>query len=252
MRRILVPLVAVLAAYCAYLTTVPAPDILPDEPEKMVTARITREIDLPARSFYAACLGRYGDETQARVEAARLAKRGAAGCLREDDGEFAVVGAVYESQGEAISVCRRLEANEDIGAEVLLCASDAVRIRITAGEDQIFAMEGALQAIEEICPELSALSYGLDGGDMTADTARTLLGVLKTRAAEADDGLKLAAGNTQDRFCLMLMEITGEMRSSLEFLTEDISAGNMELSSALKSTSISAMLGISDMMDNLR
>lgn len=252
MRRILLPLVAVMAAYCAYLTTVPAPDVFRGEPEKAVTARVTREMELPARNFYAACLGRYGNETQARVEAARLAKRGAAGWLREDGGVFAVVGAVYESQGEAVSVCRRLEANEDIGAEVLLCASDTVRIRITAGEEQISAMEGALRAMEEIYPELSALSYGLDSSDMTADTARALLGVLKTRAAEADNALVMAAGDTRDRFCLMLMEIMGEMRSSLEFLTEDFSAGNLELSSALKSTAISAMLGISDMMDNLR
>jgi hypothetical protein len=252
MRRILLPLIAVAVAYCAYLTTMPAPVTQTMTAVNDDSPRVTREITLPSRKLYAACLGRYDSETTARVEAARLTARGAAGCVRADDGEFAVLGAVYDTQGDAGSVCRRISREEGMDATVLHCAADALKLRVTAGETQLTAMENAISMLERTPSELSELSYQLDSGEMAADTARALISVMYTSAAEVATGLETAARGTSDRFCLALCHLTDEICAALEHMCAPDGPEGLALSSEMKNAAISARLGVMDMMEKLR
>lgn len=252
MRRILLPLIAVALAYCAYLTTMPAPVMQAVTAAGDNSPRITREITLPARNIYAACLGRYDNEMDARIEAARLTARGAAGIVRADDGGYAVLGAMYDTQGDAGSVCRRLSREEDIDATVLVCVSAALKLRVTASETQLIAMESALSLLESIPGELNELSYQLDGGRMAADTARALISVMYTDVSNADAGLKAAARGTGDRFCLALCDLTDGLRIALEHMCAPDGPDGLMLSSEMKNVAMRARLGVMDMMEILR
>lgn len=251
MRRIILPLIAVAAAYCAYMTTLPAPVrraaavMAEDQP------RATREITIPAASIYAVCLGEYDDISVARAEAARLAERGAAGCVRKNGESYAVLGAAYDTQGDAGSVCRRISREEGMDAGVIHYQADALRLRVTAVEGQLEAMEGALSLIQTIPEELNELSYRLDGGELAADTAQTLIAVMSTGAADANERLKQAAQGTSDSFCLELCYLMEELCGALELMRSERS-GALEMSSAMKSAAICAQLGMADMMKQLR
>lgn len=251
-RMMILYMAAVMVSYCFYLGALPEREAAQVSSGVVYGARETCEMDFPARNFYAACLGKYENAATARIEAARLAERGAAGYIRQDGEKFCVLGAVYENQGDADSVCRRIESMNDMEAEVVLCAADALRLRVTAGEGQISTMREALAVLNEVPPEMNKLSYSLDDGSMSADTARTLTSVLYTRCVQAAENLETAAGDTEDGFCVRLMELTGALRDDLQYISSGDGPGGLTLSSAMKSVAISAMLGVSDMMDDLR
>jgi len=250
MRRIVLPLAAVAAAYCAYLTTVPPPVALPAA-AAVPTERVTCEITLPERTYYTACLGRYDDISRARVEAARLSGRGAAGNVMEEQGTYAVVGAVYDTQGEAAYVCRRIANVENIPAEVICSTSDAVRLRVTADEAQIGAMEDVIDILEEIPGELNTLSYDVDSGAKDVSVVRTLVAVLRKRADDALSTLVAKAGDTRDSFCLGLMEAAGNLSAAMENIVCAEGMNSLDVSSAMKNASVGAIMDISELMDNM-
>ena len=124
---------AVMVSYCFYLGALPEREAAQVSSGVVYGARETCEMDFPARNFYAACLGKYENAATARIEAARLAERGAAGYIRQDGEKFCVLGAVYENQGDADSVCRRIESMNDMEAEVVLCSAEAMWLGVMAG-----------------------------------------------------------------------------------------------------------------------
>ena len=111
--------------------------------------RVTREIRLRALKMYCVSLGSWPDAGNARIEAAGFVSRGAAGFVREVDGVWHVLGAMYGDQRDARRVAKRLTESGEARAEVLCLEAGAVTLRVTAPERQIGAIAAADEKIRE-------------------------------------------------------------------------------------------------------
>ena len=92
----------------------------PDVVQSMAAApRVTRRIGLEALSGWCVSMARCQSQQEARLQASAWVGRGAEGCVRELDGEWRVLGALYDTRKEAERIAKRLESDEGIPAEPL-------------------------------------------------------------------------------------------------------------------------------------
>lgn len=248
--RIVLPIFAALIAYAAYMCSLPVVKS-GDAGRVASSSRITREITLDAECVYVACLGEYADARIARAEAARHAARGAAACVREGDGTYAVLAASYDTDGAAKSVCARISENEGISANVRVYDASAVRLRVTADEGQLSAVESALNVIKS-CPEtLSALAYRLDGGETDTATARSLASITKSEVSSVRLMLDANLSGTGNDFCLGVAALIENMDVALGEACASDGPSGLALSSYLKEICLETRLGMIDLMTHL-
>lgn len=209
--------------------------------------RVTRELNWEAPMGYLIQFGAYEDSDNARIEAARYVKRGAAGYVL-NDGIYRVMGAMYFSEDEANRVKDKLYEQEDLSCMVYPIESDPVTLRVTATEAQIDALNGAEQAVLNGAEELGNMAFQLDGGVISASDALTEISAISARVKKAQDTLITQAGATPNDVAAGLIELAEAFRSGLLELSQENQESVLSFSSKIKYNTIDIRIRHADYM----
>ena len=192
----------------------------PDVVESMAPApRVTREIAFEGLKGWCVQMAACDSDQAARLAASAYSGRGAGGYVTRLEGEWAVLGAVYESEQDAARIARRLSQDEGIPSRVVCLEAEPVKLRITAPEAQIDAIAGAdalLRLDEPINAKRAALQ--LERGELRPEAARTLCGVSAEEAAMAARALSAIPGAAENALCAGLigrLETLSDMEKAL-------------------------------------
>ena len=251
MKRTFLWLSMSIIMYGIYLYTLPMPAAVDSVAQASTQARITARITLPQTRMYAVSLGTYDSAEEARPDAARYAQRGAAGCVIETDGGWSLIGAAYDTDGEARSVCERLNSAEGIDAEVILFSADEVRLSVSAAASQTEALAGALDALSDIPGELMELSGSIDRGDCAPGTARSLLALKSGELSELRAQLETELSDTADIFSRMVETRLNDLCLKIQAASAEDGPAGLALSSALKQCAVETWLDMISMMHTL-
>ena len=252
MKRTFLWLAMSIIMYGIYMYTLPFPDTAGTEAQAAAQTRVSARIVLPKIKLYAVSLGTYDTEEEARPDAARYSLRGAAGRIVETDTGWALLGAAYDSDADARSVCARLNSSEGIDAQVVLFTAEEVRLSVNAAVSQTEALSAALEALNTTPGELMSLSETIDSGACDAGTVRSLLNV---RAGELDrlrKQLEIALGDTADIFSRMVETRIIDLCEKISSAAAENGPAGLLLSSALKQCAIDTRLDMISMMNTLR
>ena len=249
MRKTFLYLMACLVMYCVYMNTLDftAAETTPAAAQPRISARIS----LPKVRMYAVSLGNFDSETEARPRAAAWAVRGAAGRIIETDSGYEVLGAMFDSEAEAASVCSRLSAGEDIPARVILYSAEGMDISITATQSQSEAITDALTIMTDYPVLMLSLAAQVDSGQCTPETARSLISIMYTDAVRTRERLSDELGATADIFSRMVETGLMDMCASLGSMCGDDAPGGLMLSSLMKQCAIDTTLYIINMQNTL-
>lgn len=197
--------------------------------------RVTQDLPLDALSVHLIQLNAFESADAARIEAARYVARGAAGYLLENgDGLLRVIGAGYESEEEASSVCERLLQSEGIEASICLLESAPVTLRVTASREQIDALRKAEALLRSTAAQMGQSAFALDAGSRTVLQARMDFAQSLEDARLAQEQLNAAAGETPNRVAASLLSLLKHAVESLEELSSAETQSTLSFSSKIK------------------
>ena len=236
-------LALLLTMLCVYLLTLglaAAPEASIDSGDD--APRVTEEASFEAAEAHFVALGRFATATEARIEAARYAPRGAAGYVLETADGFLVLGAVYESAAEAGSVAGALRQSEGLACEVHTERADGARLRITAAEADIALVVEAEAGLRALAAETRDLALALDRGETDAGAARTLLSVAASRLEDVLARLRNVPGAQDNPVTARLLAMAEQFRAALFVLSGENTENTLSLSAKIKYNSINITL----------
>jgi len=212
--------------------------------------RVTKEVTLAPLELHCVQFGSFADASNARIEAARYVERGAAGYVYEDDGSFRVLGAGYRQKADAERVAGRLHEDEGIECVVLSRTAEEVKMRITAGENQIEAILAADEARRTQTEQFGELAFQIDRGELTGDAARTLMAVQASQVRDVREALKAIPG--ENAVFTGLTRQVELLAATLELLSYKNTETDLSLSGKIKYNYISTRLGYIDFLRSLQ
>ena len=211
--------------------------------------RVTRELTLEPLAVYCVQFGRFSGAGEARVEAARYAERGAAGYVYADGAQFLTLGAGYPERSDAERVAERLREREGLAAQVFARSCDAVRLKITAPEDQIETFLRADALLRAQVNQLGELAFQIDRGEIGAEAARALVAV---QAAEARELLaELAEIPGENAIFAGLTARVEKLSAELNVLSFENIETDLFISGKIKYNYLDARLGYIDFLRSL-
>ena len=214
----------------------------PDVVESVSAApRVTSEIELPALEGWCVSMARCGTPEEARLQAAAYSARGAAGYVVRLEDAWQVLGAVYDSEGEAGRIAERLSREAGLEAGVIHLKADGLKLRITASEAQIEAVAGADAALREQARQLGQIALQLDRGELGGDAARTLCAVAATEAERAAGSLESLPG--ENRLCAALAKQLVTLAGMQQALADSGSETGATLSGMARCAQVAGFLG---------
>ena len=135
----------------------------PDVVESMAAApRVTKEIAFDGLTGWVVSMAACESPQAARLQASAWVSRGAAGCVYPLDGQWRVLGALYDSRKAAERVSKRLAEDEGISAEVVPLEARGLTLRVTAPQAQIDALSGADALLRQQINQLGQVALQLD------------------------------------------------------------------------------------------
>lgn len=167
----------------------------------------TREVSLPAQTWFAIQTGVYSTEEAALSRADTYADRGAPGYVAQDGGKWRVFIACYGSKSDATAVRERLTTMQKVDTHLHEWASPAVTLRLSGMAGQLDVAESGLTLPDQTATLLRDAATALDAGEMTADAARQAVEATGERVA-------LWAQTARERFALPYPAM---IASALEF-----------------------------------
>ena len=221
----------------------------PEVVESMAAApRVTKEIALDGLSGWAVSMATCESPEAARMQAAAWVSRGAAGCVRQLDGAWRALGALYDSRKEAERVAKRLSAEEGIPAEAIPLEAKGLTLRVTAPSAQIEAVAGADALLRQQGARLGEAALQLDRGELTPDAARALCALAATEAGRQAEALAAIPGATENRLCAALIGLLRDMADMQRTAADATRADTAALSGMLRCARIEWFLGQREMM----
>ncbi len=205
--------------------------------------RVTREITLEPLSGWCVSMATCKSQQEARLQASAWVGRGAAGCVREFDGEWRVLGAIYDSRREAERVSKRLTDDEGIPAEAVPLEAKAIKLRVTAPQTQIEAVAGADALLRAQTRQMGAAAMQLDKGEINADAARTLCALAATEASEMAEALGAIPGAAENALCTGLEARLIELAQMQDTVAGSVRADATALSGMLRCAQIENFMG---------
>ena len=224
----------------------------PDVVESMAPApRVTREIAFEGLKGWCVQMAACDSDQAARLAASAYSGRGAGGYVARLEGEWAVLGAVYESEQDAARIARRLTQDEGIPSRVVCLEAPEVKLRITAPEAQIDAIAEADALLRRETRRLGEIALQLDRGELRPEAARTLCGVSAEEAATAARALSAIPGAAENALCAGLigrLETLSDMEKALSGSGEQ----GASLSGMVRCAQIENFVGQQEMQERLR
>ena len=212
-------------------------------------ARVAREVTFAPLKLYCVSFGTCTDRENARLEAARFVPRGAAGYVYARDDGYLLLAAGYDQEAEARRVAERLAEAEQLQTDVVPFSSRQVRLRVTAAAEQIAAVIQADEALRAQAEQLEALAFRLDRGEVSADSARTLVAVQSAQLRDVLAALKAIPG--EDAVFRGLTAQVETLGAALELIAHESGEGELVLSGRLKHQYIDAQIQYIEFLNGL-
>lgn len=152
-------------------TPIPTDEVFDETPE-------SRDIDLPARQWYALQLGAFESEQAANELAERFRLRGAAGYVWQD-GRYRALAALYPTKDDAQSVRRRLSEQHTVDTYIYIVELPDVRLRLSGMRGQLDITEAAFKQAHDLVASLQALSVSMDRQESGVEEALITLGAIR-------------------------------------------------------------------------
>ena len=228
-----------------------------DAPQKQTIAdaatepRVTREVDFQGVTVHFTDLGAFESEWQARVSAAEYALRGAAGVVREFDGEYRVLGAGYTLETDAKRIAGNLSAQEGVPAGVTALSAPTVSLRITASESDAEAIVNADLVLRSQLAQLNTIALQVDRNEISFASARTLARVAASEIRSAKKRLEEIPGGTGQPVCASLIDQLASLEKDISGVSKAAKAG-AELSGQLRCCHVCGMLRMIDFLNSLQ
>lgn len=211
------------------------------------TDRTTGEIRLESRTYYTLQLGAFSSEQNAQKLAGELKGRAAAGYIYSDEGLYRVLAAAYESKDDARAVKEQLMEQNGLDSKVNELVLPAVALRVTAGEEQLSAVQEAFSAADSACSELFEICKGFDKSELTAAQVTARLNDL---AASCEVPAKALAGEAEDE-AKKLSALLDGMAKDLRDCAANNGENTVEFSAALKYTQIKEVCAFADFLKGI-
>lgn len=233
-----------------YLITLSAPS-REEDAEETSSERVTQEIALDGLTAQFAALGRWESAAEARIAAAPLAQRGAAGYVLEEDRAFRLLIACYESESDAQRVASQLGQQESMEATVVSRTAAGVSLRVTAPAGDAQRIENADRTLRTQLRLAGSTALQIDRGEISVISARTLAAVARSEALEAKKALSQIAGARENPICAELMD-------QLQSLADDLGAAarsdgsSAAMSGCLRCCQVVGMLRQIDFLSTLQ
>lgn len=192
------------------------------------------DLKLDGALIHAVQMGAFKSEANAGTEADTVRGRGGAGYVYYDGELYRVLASAYATEPEAKAVRDQLKS-EAIEAGVFTMEIEEVNLHVTAGENVVAAMTGAMDAVKAARDELTALSIAYDKKEITASAAKSSIDETNASLRAALNELSAQAGS-DNAVISRLAALLEKMSAGLDELS---SAGNeLDFSSRMKYTQI--------------
>ena len=240
--------VTMLAVYLITLIAAPKEDAA--ESAAVQGERVTVDATLEGVEMYFADLGCHGDAGEARVAAAQLAQRGAAGVVWTDAAGSHVLGAAYALEADAARIASRLAQREALEANVLKLAAGPVSLRITAAEADAEAVVQADKILRAQLAQTAGMALQVDRGELPAASARMLAAVSASELDAARKALAAIPGGADDPVCAGLSAQLEALSESLKSLSRGRDSG-AALSGRLRCCHVTGVLSLIGLLSDL-
>ena len=153
----------------------------------------SREVTLPAETWYAIQTGVFSNGEAARQKADAYASRGAPGKVVRDGDKWRVFIACYETEADASSVRTRLESNQHVDTYLYAWQLPEVRLRLTGKAGQLDTVEAGFTLLVSTAATLRDAAIDLDATQISNAEATSAVQAL-------DDGISLWEETVRSRF----------------------------------------------------
>ena len=237
--------VTMLAVYLITLSAVPEAEDAAGSSGQ--SERVTLEATLEGVERYFADLGCHADASEARIAAAQLAQRGAAGVIWTDAAGNHVLGAAYALEADAARIAARLAERESLPADVLRLSAGSVTLRITAAEADAEAVVQADRTLRAQLAQTAGMALQVDRGELPAASARTLAAVSASELDAARKALSAVPGGADDAVCAGLSARLEALSESLKALSKGRDSG-AALSGRLRCCHVAGVLSLIELL----
>jgi len=200
-----------------------------------------REIRVESRSFYALQLGAFSSEQNAQTESRAVQQRAAGGYVYSDGIHYRVLAAVYNSRETAKTVKAQLMEQNSLDSGIYQIDVPAITLRVTAGEEQLAAVQTGFDRMGAVCDELLELCEQFDKEEATPEEVQERLQKLAQSCREPAEVLSSVKEGIAAELCRELEE----KAQRLEECAGKGASGRTEFSSALKYAHISEVCAYS-------
>ena len=155
--------------------------------------KVTREVTLPAETWYTIQTGVFSAPEAAQEKAGAYTERGAPGTVVQDGGKWRVFIASYGREDEAAAVRQRLGEVQRVETYLYRWTCPELRLRLTGMAGQLDAAEAGLTLFSQAAALLRDTAILLDAAQLTVEEA--LLAV-----KELDGQISLWGTTARERF----------------------------------------------------
>jgi len=212
--------------------------------EKIAEEAVTAEIVFAPMEMYLLQTGVFEKEENALSAASELVAGGGAGYVYNDDGCRVFISG-YTLRSDAENVKDRLKKDRNMDSKMLELITDEAVFSVTTRQEIADLFRKIAEDSSNMHIELIELSLKLDKGEITSETARKEIDVLRNSLTEYREQLSKLDQQTNDELIQKTLTYYTCMTEEFGRFDEDLS--DTELSAALKHAYISAAYAYRDL-----
>jgi hypothetical protein len=194
---------------------------------------VTRDISLPARSWYAIQLGAFDSEESARSQAESFVARGAAGYVRKDS-RFRVLAALYPTREEAQTVREQLQSQHEIDSYVYEIALPEILLNVKGMAGQLDVLEAGMQYLNTVLEKFCEVSTSMDKQDLPVEQELSRLAEIASQADTLKNVLTQRFASVNTAVVNNLISLMGEVGKSTSAVAEMSTKGNVVMGAQMK------------------
>ena len=201
---------------------------------------VSREISLPARSWYAIQLGAFDSEESARSLADSFVARGAAGYVRKDV-RFRGLAALYPTREEAQTVRQQLQSQHQIDSYVYEIAMPEILLNVKGMAGQLDVLEAGMQYLNTTLEKFCEISASMDKQDLPVEQELSRLADIASQAGTIKSVLSQRFSTVNYAVVSDLVTLMGEIGKASSAVAESSSKGNVVMGAQMKNHTLKLM-----------
>ena len=186
----------------------------------------SREVTLPAETWYAIQTGIFSTQEAALQKADAYTQRGAPGTVIRQGEKWRVFIACYGSEAEAAAVRTRLENNQKVDTYLYVWACPEIRLRLSGMAGQLDAAEAGFTLLKSAAAVLRDTAVEIDAAQLTIQEAKDAAKALGEQIVQWEDTARACFGREIPPLIEEMLKITAGWKARYKVLAaaEDATA----------------------------